>query len=153
MSELKEKTFGEKFKVECYQYPDPTKKPVKILKPIEDEQMIKSLNYLRPYICRGVFPKIEDEKNFEPLEEDNFGTLGLYSYIADRQEFDGIDGPFFYGFVSLKQYHHLYAYEVYYNPEDKIKLYVYTTVINMKTQASKYKVKPNKALSFAPPNC
>ena len=108
--------------------------------PIKSDQMIQALNYLRPYISRGVFPELGNDKNHE--------MTGLYSFIADREEFDGIEGDFFNGFISLKQYHHLYEYEIYHNPEDKIKIYVYLDEFNMNTESSKYKVKPNKAYSF-----
>lgn len=139
MSEIK-KTFGEKFNVERYWYDHVNEKVQKTSRPIESHQMIDALNYLRPYICRGVFPKEGEDKNHE--------MTGLYSYIADRQEFDGIEGDFFQGFISIKQYHHLSEYEVYHNQEDKIKLYVYLDEFNMEKRSSEYKVKPNKAYSF-----
>ena len=142
MIEIKnlKKSFGEKFNVETCWYDHVNNKVQKKSIPIKSDQMIQALNYLRPYISRGVFPELGNDKNHE--------MTGLYSFIADREEFDGIEGDFFNGFISLKQYHHLYEYEIYHNPEDKIKIYVYLDEFNMNTESSKYKVKPNKAYSF-----
>jgi len=140
INQEEKKSFGEKFNVETCWYDHVNNKVQKKSIPIKSDQMIQALNYLRPYISRGVFPELGNDKNHE--------MTGLYSFIADREEFDGIEGDFFNGFISLKQYHHLYEYEIYHNPEDKIKIYVYLDEFNMNTESSKYKVKPNKAYSF-----
>ena len=83
------------------------------------------------------------------MPEDNASNgsklLGLYSYIADREYFEE---DIFYGFMSLKKYHHLCLYETYYNPEDKITIYIYLDEFNMKKESSLYKVNPKKAFSF-----
>jgi hypothetical protein len=132
------KTFGEKFSTIVYDYNLVNNKITKKLTPILSEQAIDSFNYLEKYIKRGLLP----------TKDDNNELLGLYSYIADREEFDGGNGPFFNGFISLKKYHHLYEYEVYYNKEDNIKIYVYLNQFDMNKYHQKYRVKPNKAHSF-----
>ncbi len=143
-----EKTFGHNFFIikDEYRY-DPTygfNKKYQIKMKINSEQAIDSFNYLEPYIKRGSFPREKTDKTC------NMRTLGLYSFIADRQEFDGINGPFFYGFLSLKRYQHLDGnlWCIFYNEEDNIKLYVYLNQFDMEKKASFYKVKPNKSFSF-----
>jgi hypothetical protein len=143
-----EKTFGHNFVMinDKYQY-DSTEgfiKKYQIIMKINSEQAINSFNYLEPYIKRGVFPNKKTDKTC------NISMLGLYSFIADRQEFDGIEGDFFYGFLSLKKYHHLdeNLWCIFYNKEDNIKLYVYLNQFDMEKKASFYKVKPNKSFSF-----
>jgi hypothetical protein len=137
----KHKLFGEKFMVDSYHYDHIKKKVVRTWRPLSD-QANRALDYLEPYIRRGIFPSNK--------ENGNNAMLGLYSFIADREEFDGMDtcSPFFRGFLSLKEYPLLALHETYYNKEDNIKLYVYLNQFHMDLYADKYKVKPKKAYSF-----
>ena len=137
----KNKSFGDKFFVKTNEHLFPSMLYDVVSKwiPIKSTQAIASFNYLEPYIRRGIMPE-DNEKN-------NLNLLGLYSYIADRQYFEE---DFFHGFISLKNYHHLCLYETYYNPEDKITIYVYLDEFNMKKDCTLHKVKPKKAYSFYP---
>ena len=139
MTELNNKTFGEKFLVKINKdvCPHIHAKMLNNWRLLDSTQAAEALNYLEPFIRRGIMP----EKN----ETNNMNLLGLYSYIADREYFEE---EFFQGFISLKEYHHLFLYEKYYNPEDRMTLYVYLDEFNMKTDAHLYKVKTNKAYSF-----
>ncbi len=71
---------------------------------------INSLNYLEPFIYK---------KSFNDVNKDNI--LGLYSYIADREDFKD---EMFRGFISL-DYLDYPLYEFYYNKHDNITIYVY----------------------------
>ena len=75
------------------------------------DQAITCLNNLYVDIMSGKLPA------------HSCNTLGLYSYIADREEFEEYQ---FEGFISLEKYDkYLSIYEYYYNKYDNITLYVY----------------------------
>ena len=73
------------------------------------EQAIHSLNNLEYFIKTGNICN-------------TISSLGLYSYIADREEFEEY---LFEGFVSLESYPECILYEYYYNKYDDITIYVY----------------------------
>ncbi len=73
-------------------------------------QAIDSLNYLQPFLMKGIMPNSSHE------------TLGLYSYIVDREEFEE---DMWEGFISLEKYEECHLYEYYHNKYDNITIYVY----------------------------
>jgi hypothetical protein len=73
------------------------------------DDAIESLNNLEHFIRSGCL-------------YNSIIALGLYSYIADREEFEEY---FFEGFISLENYEDCHLYEYYYNKFDNIKIYVY----------------------------
>jgi hypothetical protein len=83
------------------------------------------------------------------LPTNSYNALGLYSYIADREDFEEEQ---FEGFISLEKYPDRtrrilsYLYEYYYNKFDNITIYVY--ICDRKSFHKLKNININKCLFF-----
>ncbi len=97
------------------------------------EQAIRSLDNLYIDIMSNVLPA------------NSYNTLGLYSYIADREDFEEY---LFEGFISLEKYDRYFTiYEYYYNKYNNITLYVYDETRQDIKKNMKY-INSNKCMFF-----